>query len=209
MTALAFRPALALAMATACVGCSPFQHSTPEAELAVSGRYLLVAGLDVPPVDGVQGCGAQALATMIHHVDPSAPSEVVAAELPWHDSGATPVDLLLEARRRGYEARITRGTIDTLGETLRDGRPALIMLDAGVEVRGLFMRWPTVNVMHWAVVSGIADDSSSVLIAARQQRHHVASRKDFERRWSQSDNCMILVQPRASVTAVSPNSTPP
>ena len=208
MTALAFRPALALALVAASVGCSPFQHSTPEAELVASGRYTLITGLDVPPVDGVQGCGGQALATIIHHADPSAPADVVAAELPWHDSGATPVDLLLEARRRGFEARIARGTIDGLSETLRDGQPALIMLDSGVDVRGLFMRWPTVNVMHWAVVSGIAHDSSSVLLAAQRQRHHVASRKDFERRWLESDNCMIIITSPEAVTTLSPSSEP-
>jgi ABC-type bacteriocin/lantibiotic exporter with double-glycine peptidase domain len=209
MSSVRLKLGLLLALAASTAGCSPFHHSTAESELVTASKHVLVTGLNVPEVHGVQGCGAQALATMIHHVDPSAPPEVLAAELPWHDIGATPVDLLLEARRRGFEARIERGTIDTLNQTLRGGQPALIMLDAGVEVRGLFMRWPTLNVMHWAVVSGIANDSSSVLLAARRQRHHVASRKDFERRWSQSDNCMIIVQPRENTAALNPSSTPP
>lgn len=158
-------------------------------------HYQLVANIDVPKVSGVEGCGAQALAAVMAHLDPSHSAADLANELPWHDVGATPIDLLLEARHRGFDAAIARGTLDALAENLNAGQPVLVMLDSGMHVRGLFMRYPTPRVMHWSVVSGIAADQSRVLLAAEDHRHHIASRDDFLQRWSRSDNCMIVVTP--------------
>jgi hypothetical protein len=174
--------------------CSPFSRTTSEADLRNRNTCTIIAGLDSPKVQGVEGCGAQALATIIAHWDGATSSTEIAAELPWHDVGATPIDLLLEARRRGFEATIARGSLDVLVQHIDAGRPVLIMLDSGLEVRTLFTRYPTPKVMHWAVVSGMAKDRSKVLFAAENHRHHIASRKDFERRWSASDRCMILVE---------------
>ncbi len=232
--------------------CSPFNRSVPERTLLESGEYSIVPDLDVPHVRGVNGCGAQALATVIAYVQrprvsdhdsaisdgaspgvahsdgeesttttttapesrshprssafivgstPPPTAAEIAADLPWHDSGeggATPVDLLLEARHRGLNASIARGSIDILTEHIDSGTPVLVMLDAGVEVRGLLMRYPTAKVMHWAVVSGIAHDQSAVLLATEGHRHNIATMSDFDRRWSIADNCMIVVTPRTA-----------
>jgi hypothetical protein len=181
-------------------GCSPFTSSVPEARLLDSGAYIMAPRIDVPSVKGVEGCGAQALgAVLAYHMpsdgEVSRSAAAIANELPWHDAGATPVDLLLEARHRGFDASIARGSFDELDDNIRAGRPVLVMLDSGLEVRGLLWRYPTPNVMHWGIVSGVAIDRSSVLLAAQDHRHHVAKRKDFERRWSEADNCMIVIQP--------------
>ncbi len=190
--------ALAIAAAGAAVagsGChSPLLGSVSEARLRDSGKYHLVPGLDVPAVRGPEGCGAQALATVLAFGDPDADAEALAEELPWHRVGATPVDLLLSARDHGLEATVARGTWDALAEHARAGRPVLVMFNAGVEIRTLLARFKTGKVMHWAVVSGMARDGSRLLLAARRARHHVAQREDFLRRWSESANCMIVVE---------------
>jgi ABC-type bacteriocin/lantibiotic exporter with double-glycine peptidase domain len=174
-------------------GCSPLMNSTAERDLVAAGRFDLIRGIDLPEVSGVKGCGAQALAAVLAYLDRSMSAESIAAELPWHDIGATPVDLLLEARRRGFEASVCRGTLETLAENVRAHRPMLVMLDAGLEVRTLLTRYPTPAVMHWAVVSGVARDGSKILLADERARHHVAAWKDFERRWLASDACMLVI----------------
>ncbi len=188
-----FLPAFIAVIATL-GGCSPLHRSVPEADLLRADKHIIVTGIDVPAIKGVNGCGAQALAAMIAFADAEVAADELASELPWRKDGATPVDLLLEARRRGFDATISRGSIESLKHHVINGEPALVMLDAGLEVRSLLFRYPTPKVMHWAVVSGLARDDSQVLIAMEKRRHAIASNDDFIRRWAKSDYCMILVQ---------------
>jgi predicted double-glycine peptidase len=176
-------------------GCiSPLSFSASESTLIDAGDYIIVPGIDVPKVRGISGCGAQALAAILAFDDPEVDPAALAEALPWHDEGATPVHLLLEARRRGREATIARGAIDDLRKEVRAGRPALVMIDASPEVRTLFSRIPTTKVMHWAVVTGVALDGGRVLLAAPGARHHIIERADFQRRWAQSNCCLIRVR---------------
>ncbi len=192
-----------LAIALALAGCTPLNRSVSEAELLKANKHVLITGVDAPKVDGPRGCGAQALAAAIACADPARPSAEVAAQLPWHDVGATPVDLLLEARRRGFDAVIERGTIDRLIDLTSQQQPALVMIDAGPKVRGLIISLLGLQpkLMHWGIVSGVARDGSQVLLAAREHRHYIASRKDFLKRWEQSDCCMIIVRGRETAGA--------
>ncbi len=175
-------------------GCaSPLMRSAPEAELVASERWRLIRNIDAPPVAGVSGCGAQALAAVLAFDDPGADADVLAAELPWRDIGATPVDLLLEARRRGREATIHAGDWSMLETAVQEGRPLLVMFDVSPQVRTITRRIPTATVMHWGVVSGVKDDGSAVLVAAELARHHIVPREEFMRRWSTGGCCMIAV----------------
>src|SRR5688572_26427333 len=117
-------------LAIALAGCSPLNRSVSESELVKGNRHVLIEGVNAPEVDGPRGCGAQALAAAIACADPAQPSSDVAAQLPWHDVGATPVDLLLEARRRGFDAVIERGTLERLTDLTSQQQPALVMIDA-------------------------------------------------------------------------------
>ena len=176
-------------------GCSPLHHSVSEADIIRADKHVLIEGIDVPNVRGPKGCGSQALGAMIAFALPGVAAKSVADELPWHDKGATPVDLLLAARHRGCEAVIARGTIEALKASIESGQPILVMLDAGPEVRSIVFgfRYPTPKVMHWAIVSGMANDDSQVLLAAEKRRHYIAATEDFERRWEKSDFCMISI----------------
>jgi hypothetical protein len=178
-------------------GChSPVLSSTSESRLLASGQYEMIDQLDVPSVRGAEGCGAQALAAALAYTGDALDAASLAADLPWHDVGATPVDLLLAARRRNYGATIQRGDWEKLRACVRARRPALVMLDVGPEVHTLFVRIPTLRVMHWSVVSGVARDDSHILLATTRSRHHVVDRSDFERRWARSDHCLIVVSGR-------------
>jgi ABC-type bacteriocin/lantibiotic exporter with double-glycine peptidase domain len=172
---------------------SPIGMSYHENGLMATGRYDLISGIDLPKVDGVAGCGAQALAAVMAFEDDILNADSLAEELPWHEVGATPVDLLLEARARGFEATIARGDLEILAKSARQGQPVIIMIDAGYEVRWFFARHDLPKVMHWAVVSGVARDESQILLAAKDGRHHKVEREDFERRWGRSDHCQIVI----------------
>ena len=177
---------LGLAAAVCGAGCySPFNFTFDEQRLLDKGEYAIVTGLD--------GCGAQALATVLVFNDPGLNAADLADELPWHTEGATPVDLLLAARDRGFEAEITRGSWEAIADNVEHGRPLLVMVNAAPEIRTLLLRIPMPRMMHWSVVSGVADDGSEVLLAARDRRHHVVGRDEFLKRWSKSAYCTIRI----------------
>ncbi len=176
-------------------GCqTPLMRSVPETTLQQRGDFDLVTGVNLPEVRGVEGCGAQALAAVLAFDDPGLDATALGEELPWHDEGATPVDLLLVARDRGCTARVARGTWEALVTEVQRDRPVLVMLDSALAVPTLFGPIPTPRVMHWAVVSGVARDDSQMLLAAPRERHFVVHREDFMRRWSTSAYCMIVVE---------------
>jgi hypothetical protein len=175
-------------------GCvSPLFVTQSAEDLRASGEYIIIDDVDVPRVEGLEGCGAQALAAAMALVDPETDADAIAAELPWHDDGANPVDLLLEARRRGFEARIARGTWDQLDAAARSGHAVIVMLDSAPVVKTLTGGIPTPRVMHWSIVSGIATDASAILLGAPRGRHHRVQRDDFETRWAKSDQCTITI----------------
>ena len=185
---------LGLAAPMCGAGCySPFNFSFDEQRLLDKGDYAIVTGLDVPEARGPDGCGAQALAAVLVFNDPALNARELADELPWHTEGATPVDLLLAARDRGFEAKITRGSWEAIADNVEHGRPLLVMVDAAPEIRSLLFRIPMPKQMHWSVVSGVADDGSEVLLATRNHRHHVVGRDEFLKRWSKSAECTIRV----------------
>ncbi len=203
----ASRTAIWLALALAAIalgGCySPLQSSIPEDQLIAAGEYDLIAAIDVPHVRGEAGCGNQALATAIAHVDRAVEPAALAEELPWHDQGATPPDLLIVARQLGYDAQVQRGSWETLEENVRAGTPSLIMIDASFQLRSLFSRAKMPQVMHWMIVSGLSRDGTHVLLAAPNHRHHRVHRDEFLPRWAKADYCVILVTPTRQAGAAS------
>jgi len=176
-------------------GCSPLGVKIPEHRLRETGAYRFVDDVAMPPVRGVAGCGSQALATVLAHERPAVDPVALAESLPWHNEGASTPEILVAARRHGATATLERGTWERLAETVEAGRPALVMLDAGMEVGTLFVRIPTGKLMHWAVVTGMAHDGSRVLLAAPGTRHRVMPKERFMPRWEESAYCLILVDP--------------
>jgi len=166
----------------------------PEDRLVARGEYDLIRDLDMPPAPGPSGCGAQALATVIAHYDPSVESKETADQLPWKDKGATPIAILLTTRGLGYSARILPGEWEYLRETVDTGIPVLVMFDRAsrTTLPLLPKRRPS---YHWGVVSGMAKDGSGLLIAAPDHSHYVIGRDLFVRRWEATDRCTIEVRP--------------
>jgi hypothetical protein len=189
-------------------GCvSPLSRSVEQERLAGTARYRLVPGVDVPEVRGVQGCGAQALAAALAFGTPGFDAAALAEELPWHDRGATPVDLLLAARERGHAAQVARGSWETLDGSVGRGRPVLVMFDAAPAMWASGSGIQITKNLHWSIVIGAALDGTSVVLGGRRGRAHVVARDDFLRRWAKSDCCMIAVEPRTGT--VPGGSCPP
>ncbi len=108
---------------------------------------------------GVQSCGAGSLAVVLGYYGDAATFEQLEAALPkGRNQGVLRLDLLLEARRRGYAARLVEGGAELVRGELLAGRPVILMLrvlDAPGEANDLF---------HYVVADGIAPSTGLVRV---------------------------------------------
>ena len=172
------------------VGCSPLGLCLSEQHLLGSGKYDLIEGLRVPEVAGPAGCGAQALACLIHQADHSRDAQTECDALPFHEVGANAIDILLAARGRDFQASVSRGTWESLADFVARRRPVMVMFDRNLRTLSLV---PPPEVLHWGVVSGMSKDRKRLLCAAPKGRHYLLDRKLFLDCWKASDYCTIEI----------------
>lgn len=191
--------AVSVAYIVACSGCAdPLRHVVNEKRVSQTSEYTVIDGLDVPNTKDENACGAQALATVVAYYDNSRDSQVVFEAIPFRAANA--IHILLAARSMGYDAKVARGTWDLLEKKTREDVPTLVMFDRALEV------WQPVTDVeipkrpHWGVVSGVATDGKSVLLAAPNGKHSVVDRELFLKRWERCDFCAVTVRPHDEVS---------
>jgi predicted double-glycine peptidase len=122
-----------------------------EAAALPPASAVAVAGVPFVP-QRARDCGPAALAMVLGFWGERVTLEELTDRLFHPGAGGTlTLDLLVEARRRGYEARQLRGDLETLRATLAAGRPLLVFLDVGAV--SWAPRW------HFAVAIGLEGDT--------------------------------------------------
>lgn len=176
------RAALVLAaLALASAACGPRRPTTPPVPTT-----LLVTG--VPFVaQTARDCGPAALAMVLGFFGEPASLEDLTTRL-YHPGaeGTFTLDLLLEAKRRGLEARQVKGTLATLEATLAEGRPLLVFLDVGRLAWS--PRW------HFAVAIGLSPED--VLLHSGDRAATAVPVDRFLRAWSRTDYWALDVRRR-------------
>src|SRR5437867_12253217 len=77
---------------------------------------------------GVESCGAGSLSTVLQHYgDPTSMQDWDTA-LPKTRGGVLTIDMLLAARKKGFDAQLVTGTPDDVSAELAAGRPVILML---------------------------------------------------------------------------------
>ncbi len=195
-------------------GCAHSPHySVRDVDRLVGDEYTVVPHLYVPEVRNPNACGMQALAAVLHFHDPAEDMDELLAYEPWDPRGATSIEILQQARQRGYQAQLHQGTWDQIATHLEAGTPVLVLYDASVEERLLAMaregRMAAIPLnrpiprgeeenLHWAAVGGISPDGESLAIAIPQNQFFLIDRESFLERWEASANCLIVVEPQPS-----------
>lgn len=147
------------------------------------------AAVTVPGVPFVaqtaRDCGPAALAMVLGFFGEAASLEELTARL-YHPGaeGTFTLDLLLEAKRRGLEARQIRGDLETLRATLAQGRPLLVFLDVGRV--SWAPRW------HFAVAIGLAPDG--VVLHSGDRAAVTLSVDRFLAAWARTDHWALDVR---------------
>lgn len=173
-------------------GCrSPLSHAVDRATLGPD--FTLVELPTVPAPSGNEGCGAQALAVALGKFDAALDVQQVCDSLPWHEKGATVVDIIAAARTRGYTVSIKKGTLTSLRESVAADHAVLVLLDVQTEIWSVLGWLPTRPRMHWSVVGGLSE--RHVVLEGRGTSYLVDTSL-FDARWERSSRCMVVVEGR-------------
>jgi ABC-type bacteriocin/lantibiotic exporter with double-glycine peptidase domain len=174
---------------------SPLRRIVAEDDLD-RDEYELVENLHFPEAPSRYGCGAQALAAVLAHQDPLRTAPEFLAAFPWSQEHSTPITLLLAARQQGAEAQLEAGSLSELRASMSRREPLLVLFDSSVSSQLPFLG-SSAQIFHWGVVTGIAKDRSTVLLAAPGTgQHYLVPSELFEERWSTTARCVIRVRSR-------------
>ena len=157
-----------------------------DSKLSSGDRRLL----DVPFFpDKTDQCGPSALASILSFwgraVEPAAlKKEIYLAHL----KGSLPIDLLLAAKKRGFEARLYGGSIDDLKSELGKGHPLVAYINRG------FNLFP---IGHYVVVCGYDEPRRGFFIHSGLSKNRFMSYRSFLRSWNKTQRSTLLILPPA------------
>jgi ABC-type bacteriocin/lantibiotic exporter with double-glycine peptidase domain len=172
-----FRTAFIVLALVGCAG-APARVATPE-----TGRLL-----DVPfYADNTDQCGPSALAGVLSFWgDSSGPAPLKGEVYLSSQKGSLAMDLLLAAKRRGFEASLYRGSFEDLKENLLRGRPLIAYINRG------FREFP---IGHFVVVTGFDNERKGLYVHSGTKEDRFVSYKSFARGWDKAQRSTLLVLP--------------
>jgi tetratricopeptide (TPR) repeat protein len=105
------------------------------------------------------------------------------------------VDLLLAARRRGFDAALVAGSAEALRSEVADGRPAILML------RLLDAPGSRRDVYHYVVADGVDPPRRLFRFQFGDGKARWAEIQRLEKGWKAAGHALLLVRPRADTDA--------
>ena len=151
---------------------------------------------------GLKSCGPGSLSAVLgYHGEPVSLEELDAALPKGRNGGVVTLDLVLEARRRGYDARLVEGSPELVERELLEGRPVILMLqvlNAPGERRDLF---------HYIVAEGIEPSRGVVRVQLGDGKVRWTTFERLDRAWRATRRTALLIAPGGpGVRTVAQNS---
>ncbi len=139
---------------------------------------------------GDNTCGSGALAAVLTHFGDEATEAELNEALPkGKHGGVVSVDLLLETRRRGFDAQLVRGDRQLIENRLRDGKPSILMLQV-VDLPGSER-----DFYHYVVADGLDPDKNLVRFQFGDGKARWIPLQKLEEPWKGAGYGTILVDP--------------
>lgn len=178
-----FKNVLFAAFAAALLGCAG-----PASVVRAPDAGLYIEGVPFFPQDEYM-CGPAALASVIGYYGTEAGMEAVAAEVYSEKlKGSLPMDLLLYAKAKGFEAKYYKGSMAGLKESLTRNEPLILFLNLG------YSFYP---VGHYVVATGMDDAAGVVFAHSGMEKEQAFTMKALEKSWSKTGYSTLLVRPKA------------
>lgn len=151
---------------------------------------------------GDNTCGSAALATVLNHLGDSVTEEQLNERFAkGRNGGVVSVDLLLEARRRGFAATLQPGTADDVVSSLERGTPVILMVQI-VNLPG-----ETRDLYHYVVIDGLDAKSNLVRMQFGDGKARWAPLASLEAAWSGAGNAMLVVDRRRPGDDAAPDAS--
>ncbi len=175
-------PVLAVTLAAAgCVTVAP--RSRP-----VSDQARVLPGVPVETYP-LMRCGAGSLSTVLTYLGEPVTLDALDATLPKADGGGVlSLDLVLAARRRGWDARLVEGSPAVVRDAIDDGLPAILMLRV-IDLPGRG------DYYHYVVADGVDPVRSLVRVQFGDGKARWTTFDKLERAWSPTGHATVLVRP--------------
>jgi tetratricopeptide (TPR) repeat protein len=174
-------PTVLLAL-TACVTMTPrTQPASPTAQV-------------IPNVPmqkwGIESCGAGSLSTVLQHYGDTMSMQEWDAALPKMRGGVLSIDMLLAARKRGFDAQLVTGTPDAVDAELAAGRPVILMLRV-IDSVGTHL-----DFFHYVVVDGVDRERGLIRTQWGDRQGRWTTFAKLEKPWAGGGHAAILIHPR-------------
>ncbi|MFL6244931.1 MAG: tetratricopeptide repeat protein [Thermoanaerobaculia bacterium] len=138
----------------------------------------------------IMTCGAGSLSAVLqHHGDPKTMEEWQ-AELPKTRGGVMSIDLVLAARKEGFDAELVTGDPQLVEAEVRAGRPVIVMLQV-VQYPG-----KSLDFFHYVVVDGYDPASNLFRTQFGDGKPRWAPMSRLESAWKKTKHATILIRPR-------------
>lgn len=133
-------------------------------------------------------CGAGSLAAVLqHHGDPTTMDEWQAA-LPKTRGGVMSIDLVLAARKKGFDANLVTGDAGLVEAEVRDGRPVILMLQV-VQYPG-----KSLDFFHYVVIDGFDPARGLFRVQFGDGKARWAPMKRLAPAWKKTKYATILIR---------------
>jgi predicted negative regulator of RcsB-dependent stress response len=147
---------------------------------------------DVPMLKwGVESCGAGSLSTVLQHYGDPTPMETWDAELPKIRGGVLTIDMLIGARKKGFDAQLVTGTPENVSAELAAGRPVILMLQV-VQYPGTHY-----DFFHYIVLDGVDRERGLIRTQWGDQKGRWTSFAKIEKPWAGGGHAAIFIRPRS------------
>lgn len=146
---------------------------------------------DVPLLKwGVESCGAGSLSTVLQHYGDPTTMEQLDQTLPKIRGGVLTIDMLVAARKQGFDAQLVTGTSENVTAELAAGRPVILMIQS-VEYPG-----KNYDFFHYIVLDGF--DAARELIRTQwgDQKGRWTTFDKLEKPWAGGGHAAIFIRPR-------------
>ena len=169
---------------TSCITINP-RSATPSSEAVVIPNMPAQTW-------GVESCGAGALSTVLEHYGDKTSMQQWDTTLPKTRGGVMTVDMLLAARKAGYDAQLVTGNREVVEQELRNGHPVILMLQV------IFGPTQKLDFYHYIVADGI--DPQHGLIRTQFGDGHMrwVTFDKLDKTWAGGGHAAILIRPRTA-----------
>lgn len=176
---------LLLPAALAAGGCAAYTLRTPDP----GSQARVLTGVPVQSF-GLKSCGAGSLSAVLSYYGEPVTLEELDTVLPkGRNDGVLTLDLVLEARRRGYDARLVEGTPELVERELLESRPVILMLqvlDAPGKRRDLY---------HYIVIDGVEPSGGLVRVQLGDGELRWTTFERLDRAWRATRRTTLLIAP--------------